>query len=83
MSHRHYCPDEATCNDRDPCCLFTEGDCLCDYANQCIGAPRPTYAYVPGVGVVEVPAKTPAVRAPRHQPRQKKSRAKRRSSTAR
>lgn len=53
MSHRHYCPDETTCQDRDPCCLFTEGDCLCDYANQCRGAASPTYVFVPGIGIIE------------------------------
>ncbi|WP_328749280.1 MULTISPECIES: hypothetical protein [unclassified Streptomyces] len=35
MSHRHYCPDLETCKDRVPCCLWTEGDCCCDYEDQC------------------------------------------------
>lgn len=83
MSHRHYCPDESTCTDRDPCCLFTEGDCLCDYANQCRGAAPPTYIVVPGVGLVEAPRRTPVARQSRQQPRRKKPRAQRRSGTAR
>jgi hypothetical protein len=75
MSHRHYCPDEATCAQRDPCCLFTEGDCLCDWENQCRGAPSPTYKVTPGVVRVETPAAP--TRKPRQQPSQKKSRARR------
>lgn len=78
MSHRHYCPDEATCRDRDPCCLFTEGDCLCDYENQCRGVAPPTYTVVPGVGVVRAPVREPATAITRTQPRRKKSRARRR-----
>lgn len=83
MSHRHYCPDQDTCNDRDPCCLFTEGDCCCDWENQCRGAAQPTYFTVPGGGVVRVLRETPAVQGPRQQPRRKKPRAQRRSRAAR
>lgn len=83
MSHRHYCPDQATCADRDPCCLFTEGDCCCAWENQCRGATPPTYVVVPGVGVVKAPEHTPAARGPRVQPRRKKPRSQRRSSSAR
>ena len=82
MSHRHYCPDEATCAQRDPCCLFTEGDCLCDWENQCRGAPSPAYKVVPGVGVVQAEPSAPVQRQPRRQPR-RTSRAERRSSRAR
>lgn len=83
MSHRHYCPDQATCRDRDPCCLFTEGDCLCDYANQCRGAAPPAYRFVPGIGVFQVPDAPPSTWRTRTQPRRKQPRAKRRSSSAR
>jgi hypothetical protein len=82
MSHRHYCPDETTCADRDPCCLFTEGDCLCDYENQCRGATPPTYKVVPGVGVAKAEDAAPLRRQPRHQPR-RTTRAQRRSSNVR
>jgi hypothetical protein len=82
VSHRHYCPDEATCADRDPCCLFTEGDCLCDYENQCRGATPPRYVVLPGVGVVRAPDRTTPASRTRTQPRRKKSRSQRRSGTA-
>lgn len=83
MSHRHYCPDEATCADRDPCCLFTEGDCLCDWENQCRDAPPPRYVFIPGGGVIRDLRRQPPAPQPRQQPRRKKPRAQRRSSNAR
>jgi hypothetical protein len=82
VSHRHYCPDEATCRDRDPCCLFTEGDCLCDHENQCRGATPPHYAVVPGVGVARAPDRTAPAPRTRTQPRRKKPRSQRRSGIA-
>lgn len=83
MSHRHYFPDEATCAQRDPCCLFTEGDCLCDWENQCEGAPPPRYAFILGGGVIRDLRRQQLAPQPRQQPRRKKSRAQRRSSRAR
>lgn len=84
MSHRHYCPDPATCADRDPCCLYTQGDCPCTYENECRGATPPVYVFEPGVGVVKKKSaeRPPAPPQPRRQPR-RTSRAQRRSRRAR
>lgn len=81
VSHRHYCPDETTCAQRGPCCLYTEGDCLCDWENQCRGATPPVCVVELGVGIVlkKRPQMPTEAAKPRSQPRRKRPRAKRRN----